>query len=128
MVKCAYYYYIIAALINRMSILGFGRTSGWEVPLSRLMQKNIMVRDCTLDLTTIERDISSAHLFFGPSCIPGNWAPDTATDGEYSNNISSNYDTMMIRFRMSVVRENKDCKRESYSVVCGKSNNLSKYW
>ncbi len=63
---------------------GFARTSGWEVPLSRLMQKNIVVRDCSVDLTTIERDISSAYIFFGDSCIPGSWAPDTQTDGEYS--------------------------------------------
>jgi hypothetical protein len=48
------------------------------------MLKNVMVKDCSLDLTTVEREIASASHFFGDSCVPGKWAPDYPTDVELS--------------------------------------------
>ena len=62
----------------------YGRTSGWEVPISRLMQKGNLIQVCSPDTTTTERELQAASQFFGAACAPGRWAPDPQTDRLYS--------------------------------------------
>ncbi len=62
----------------------FGRTSGWEVPISRLMEKAVMHNFCRPDLTTLERELAAAGEFFAEACAPGLWVPDRQTDRQLS--------------------------------------------
>ncbi|CAG7719850.1 unnamed protein product, partial [Allacma fusca] len=67
----------------------FGRTSGWEVPISRLMQKGNMIKICSPDTTTVERELQAASQFFGSACAPGQWVPDPQTDRLYKQRYSN---------------------------------------
>ncbi|XP_047479636.1 transferrin-like [Penaeus chinensis] len=68
---------------------GYGRTAGWSIPFSHLLELGQIQLNCQSDITVVEHDLKAASSYFGLACIPGRWVPDDKTNAklkaEYNN-------------------------------------------
>ncbi|KAK7067218.1 Antigen p97-like protein [Halocaridina rubra] len=61
---------------------GYGRTAGWHIPFSHLLEKGQIHLKCDQRMTVVEHDLKAASSYFGLACIPGQWVPDLETDAK----------------------------------------------
>lgn len=61
---------------------GYGRTAGWNIPFSHLLEKGQIQLKCDQKSSVVEHDLHAASSYFGLACIPGKWVPDKDTDAK----------------------------------------------
>ncbi|XP_035209761.1 transferrin-like [Stegodyphus dumicola] len=57
---------------------GLRRTVGWQIPVGKLLSKNVMRPDCE------EGELGAVQKFFNGSCLPGKWSTDPILDSSLS--------------------------------------------
>ncbi|XP_068210038.1 transferrin-like isoform X1 [Palaemon carinicauda] len=61
---------------------GYGRTAGWNIPFSNLLEMGQIKLQCDERATVVEHDLKAASSYFGLACIPGKWVPDEETNAK----------------------------------------------
>ncbi|CAL8085584.1 unnamed protein product [Orchesella dallaii] len=60
---------------------GFGRNSGWTIPISHLMNQRQLSPYCDgINASNLERNLYAVSSYFEAACAPGAWTPDKETD------------------------------------------------
>uniref|UniRef100_A0A0N7ZB72 Transferrin-like domain-containing protein n=1 Tax=Scylla olivacea TaxID=85551 RepID=A0A0N7ZB72_SCYOL len=69
---------------------GYGRTTGWRIPIALLKREGIIHPLCEPFQSTLEHEIKSVATTFNRACIPGEWATTPDVDAA----LKMRYDAM----------------------------------
>ncbi|KAG7165605.1 Transferrin-like 1 [Homarus americanus] len=59
---------------------GYGRTTGWRIPVALLKRAGVISPLCTLHKSEMEHEIEAVATTFNRACAPGEWATSAAVD------------------------------------------------
>nr|AAC64660.1 pacifastin heavy chain precursor [Pacifastacus leniusculus] len=59
---------------------GYGRTTGWRIPLALLKRQGVIQPPCNPHQSTLEHEIVAVATAFNRACVPGEWATSKSVD------------------------------------------------
>ncbi|KAG0727771.1 Transferrin [Chionoecetes opilio] len=59
---------------------GYGRTTGWRIPVALLKREGVVQPLCDPHQSTLEHEVKSVAATFNRACIPGPWATTPSVD------------------------------------------------
>nr|XP_045581197.1 transferrin-like isoform X2 [Procambarus clarkii] len=59
---------------------GYGRTTGWQIPVALLKRQGVIQPPCNPNQSTLEHEIVAVATAFNRACVPGEWATSKSVD------------------------------------------------